>query len=466
MKNRDFDKKLKRGLQEYESELDVDSFWASIESDVDEINKDEKKRRVLPFLLFFLLVGISVSILLSVDFVGKNDKTSTSDLSKEIVELNLVNNSQTETKNQNQSNFLKNKAIETKTILSNFGKKDDLVESKNLSKSSFFSKNNSGTRNTFSENEGLKLGSILEDFEIVDEEFSDENEVDKSENKEVYNPVANSFANISRQFFLLENSYSILSLNGVEKHVIYKNKKVDSSKFKIEIQSGFHFVSRLLQNENFDNQELFDLRRNTESMRGAFNFSVLGSWKPKPYLSISTGLSFTQINEQFKFQGEIIQKDSIENDIIAFQINVNEDSVAIYGDQVFDRKISHNKLYYNKFRMIDVPILIGFEKRMKDFSIGGRAGIFINLKLKTSGLVFQTPKTFANLDTNQDEVFKSNIGLSYYFGGTLKYHLKNKLAISAQPNFRIFPKSISNNNTFTNQKYILIGLNVGLEYGF
>ncbi|MFK8009907.1 MAG: hypothetical protein AB8H03_26365 [Saprospiraceae bacterium] len=463
MSNKNFDKKLKEGLQDYESELDVNSFWASIESDVDEINKEEKKRRILPFLLFFLLVGVSVSILLSIDFVEENGKPIVVNTVEELVESNLENNTQEEIKHENKTTIFNNKAIETKSIQNGFGEKDDLIITENLSKSSFFSKNNLVQKSYLLENKAMDEEPILENFEKPKEEILIKNKIEISES---YNSISNTFASISSPFFLLKNRYSILSLDDVKKHVTYKNEKIDSSQFKIEIQSGFHFVNRLLENEDLDNQALFDLRNKTESMRGAFNFAVLGSWKPKPYLSISTGLNFTQINEQFKFQGEIIQSDSTVNEILAFQINVNEDSVAIFGDQVYDRKFSHNKLYFNKFRMIDIPVLIGFEKRIKDFSIGGRAGVFINLSLKTSGLIFQTTETFVDLGSNQDQVFKSNIGLSYYFGGVIKYHLNNKLAISVQPSFRFFPHDFSHNNTFTSQKYNLIGLNLGFEYGF
>ena len=459
MKNKDFDKELKKGLQKYESELDVDSFWASIESDVDEINKEEKKRRVLPFLLFFLLMGISVSILLSVDFIEKNEERDVVENEKEKIEFDLSNDGEIE----NEIFKVDKEAIKTKTIQNDFEKKEDLNELENSFEFSSFSKKRVTPKNTFLENKGRDVLLGLEKNDQLEVFVLDKNRLTGSKKEEEHNIT---FTSIEKYLFLLKNETSILSLDGVGKHVEFNEEELDSSQFKIEILSGFSFVNRLLENKNPDNQALVNLRNKTESTRGAINLSVLGTWNPKPFLSFTTGLNFTQINEQFKFQGEIIQKDSIQNDIVAFQINVNEDSVAIFGDHFFDRRISHNKLYFNKYRLIDIPVLMGFEKRIKKFSIGGRTGVFINLKLKTSGLIFQTTESFVNLDTNQSENFKSNVQLSYYFGGVLKYHLKDKLSISVQPNFRLFPKSFSHNNTFTNQTYRLVGLNLGLEYGF
>ncbi|MFK7775066.1 MAG: hypothetical protein AB8F94_23195 [Saprospiraceae bacterium] len=459
MSNKNFDKNLKKGLENYESELDVDSFWASIESDVDEINREEKQKRILPFFLLFLLIGFSVSILLGLGFIGRNKGRDLVKNEKEEIEFDLSNDVEIE----NKILKVENEAVKTKTIPINFEEKEDLNELGNSFEFSSFSRKYVTPKNTFLEDKKRDILLELEKNEQLEVFVLDKNILAESKKEEEPNIT---FTSLERNLFLLKNESSNLSLDGVEKHVEFNKEELDSEKFKIEILSGFSFVNRLLENNNSDNQALFNLRNETESTHGAINISVLGTWKPKPFLSISTGLNFTQINEQFKFQGEIIQKDSIENDIVAFQININEDSIAIFGDQVFDRKFNHNKLYFNKYRMIDIPVLIGFEKRIKKFSLGGRAGVFVNLKLKTSGMIFQATDSFVNLNSNQGEVFRSNVQLSYYFGGVVKYHLKKQLAISAQPNFRVFPKNFSVTNTFTNQNYRLFGLNLGLEYEF
>lgn len=475
MNNKDFDKNLKKGFSNYESELDVDSFWSSIESEVDKINEKEKKKRIFPFWIFFSLLSLGImggSYFVSFNSFSNVNHTEITD------HKNSTVNPSIEFENEKYSSSPKMKADKTKTIQSktiqhNFGKKEVKAIDSSNSSTSFSPKikltnvNSKSSLNPFTKTEVI-IGKLLEGNEISEK------------GEEILESKNNTLTDLPRVYFLLEKEIVILPIN--LKSSFKKQKKLDASgkedstqlilpknklsQFSIGIVSGGFITERTLSSPIGDSLGINDWRDQTESMRVGFSSTILGTYSPKPFLSISTGLNYTQINEKFEFSGDFIQRDSVVNGVVAYQLNLNQDSIPIYGDRVSEKIFRHNKVYYNKYRMLDIPIIIGWNKRKNNFSLGLQAGVFVNLKMKTSGLIFQSSSSFLNLDTNQSDWFKSNVQLSYYFGLQLRYHFNDRWAIFTNPNFRIFPNSFSNGASNFVQKYNLSGLNIGMQRWF
>ncbi len=170
--------------------------------------------------------------------------------------------------------------------------------------------------------------------------------------------------------------------------------------------------------------------------------------------------------ECFQFRGATFKDVFVEDGLIGYEININLDTIPVYSDIVYTQEIIHNKDYQNHYRLFEIPLLIGYQKNLGEWSLGIHAGVYTNIALQTSGMIFTPDVDFAFIDTEQSDYFQSNIGLSYYIGGEGKYLINDKLSLSFSPHLRIFPKSFTNNDHGIDQKYTIAGLNLGIDFRF
>jgi len=136
------------------------------------------------------------------------------------------------------------------------------------------------------------------------------------------------------------------------------------------------------------------------------------------------------------------------------------------GNFEYTQEIVHNKDFRNSYRLFEVPVLIGYQKNFDDWSFGIQTGIFANISTQSGGLIFSPNIELVNLETDHASYFKSNIGLSYYFGGEGKYSINENFALTFSPHLRVFPKSFTNNQNRIIQKYSFGGLNLGADFKF
>jgi len=97
-------------------------------------------------------------------------------------------------------------------------------------------------------------------------------------------------------------------------------------------------------------------------------------------ISFKLGVNYSQINERFTWQDPesireitIVDTDPISGDTLNTYVTYE------YGTEVEER--------INKYKSIDIPILIGYEKHFKKkLSFSMNAGIYLNLIAKQRGM--------------------------------------------------------------------------------
>jgi len=160
-----------------------------------------------------------------------------------------------------------------------------------------------------------------------------------------------------------------------------------------------------------------------------------------------------------------VASDSIEG-IVKRVVQLNGDTVDIIGMLPRTTTYDYEKEIYNRYKMIDVPFIVGFEGGMEKWSLGIQAGIFVNLALKTSGQVRNSTTEDLNIGTNQSDIFKSKVGLSYYGGIYIRRALSPNLDITIAPHGRFFAQDFNVDSYELKQRYSLIGVQAGLSYRF
>ena len=147
---------------------------------------------------------------------------------------------------------------------------------------------------------------------------------------------------------------------------------------------------------------------------------------------------------------------------------LGNDPVEIMGWISQTKTTEYKKEIFNTYRMIDIPVLISYNRSFGEkWQVGIQGGIFANLSLKTEGIIPTATLNDYHLDNNDgNEIFNSNVGLSYHLGLNFKRKLSKRWELSFSPAVRYFGNDFANDNYGLSQKYVLLGGNVGLNFRF
>ena len=521
MKNKEFDEGLKNKLESFHSEVNVGDLWSAIESDVEAINKNENKQRKFVWLFSFLLglAVLSVGLLvwgnmeeetaLEENFsLGSNKMEAPSSL------IQVGENKTQElftSKNTNQIESAEEEGRENSNLL--FGNARQSAEPNNLSveqsNNTFTKKYNQFTGdshlsvdqagNTFIKNkESLKTKTIISDSSVDNSQsrfsspklpsnlltpkgdntstfFPLENEKPK-EAKKINADVFSNQKKIIPNVSLLDETLNaqileVASLNlwsdssGINDLPKYY-KRPEKYQFSIGVQGGVSLIQRDLSSSHTEAADYLSLRESTEQPLEAVHLGIQGSVLHQSGFEISLGLQMTQLNEAFETSGTRIEFDTIPDGLYGFYINPNGNTLPVYDQIINSKEISFAKKTINRYRMLDIPVLLGYHFQKEKWSLGVQAGIVANLRLKTKGDMLDESENILDLGAEQNTIFRSNIGLSYYLGGSGRIFITRHLQVSINPFLRVFPKSFTQSDFSLKQKYQLIGGSVGVSYQF
>jgi hypothetical protein len=171
-------------------------------------------------------------------------------------------------------------------------------------------------------------------------------------------------------------------------------------------------------------------------------------------MSVRTGINYSQINEKFKFvQGNLVQ--------VTYIINANGDTTGSYVTTG-----TRYKTTYNKFKTIDIPLVMGYEVGNGKLHANINAGAIINLYSWQKGEVLDAnyqPVSITTGKSSSPYQYKNNIGLGFIASASIYYKLTEKMHILAEPYFRYSLAPMSKENLTFKQKYNTAGLRLGIR---
>ncbi len=244
-----------------------------------------------------------------------------------------------------------------------------------------------------------------------------------------------------------------------------KQAKQKQWKFSNGVSFTYGKALRTLLDRTSAQLAYLESRKNRETPLDAVRFNLDFRAQHSSGFYLKSGLEYEQINERFD---AYIEWDSMMVDpdqllAIAYDkdgtVSERRGSGEVMSVHWLQKKI------YNHYRSIDVPFLLGYHSKNEDKRLAWfvEAGASVNLWFAASGEILDTNDQYLSLAENTD-LFKTQTGLSLIGAAGLTYRLANQFSIWASPEIKYHLNSISSEQNTIDQKYLNIGLRVGLRY--
>ncbi len=472
MKWESLEHKIKAAFFGQQAEVDVDAIWAAIEPEVDAINRRRKRRG----FVWFWLAGL---LLLGGAFAYFYQKAATTqhELPQRTAAVAQSSEPKTEEQFMQDSNGSLEETPQTSEAKATVNTKGDVPASP---KSEPLPRKLSGILGNKKVNPSKQSGSspmpihqhINEQGTMVNAPIAEQkkpvaltpvSEIPTSNEKAESLHLAAMLPTLPLALFDREIGHSFV------KEVAYVPTENLSAmhqqpfSYAANVQGSLSFVEKKLAAKDSLSNSLLPLRNKTERELEAFQVGLGFTVLHRSGFGLSSGLNYTQINERFRFNQAISSIDTVYG-IKYLVVNLDNDTIPIYGDVPHEKKTTYQKEYYNKYRMFDIPVLLGYHHKGRNYSIGVQAGVFVNLSLSAQGQIMQSATEFTNIGTAG--VFRSNIGMSYYLGLSAGRFINKNLEAYISPFMRHYPKDFAKESYGIRQRYNLYGVNMGMRYFF
>jgi hypothetical protein len=480
---KEVNKNRKDEVLSHQSEVNIDEIWAAIEPQVDIINAEKKRRKGFAFFFLFgaiLLVGGGLYLWQNglpiensntvIEAEMRKLETAKEEAAERLMEEEADVNSQNQASDNQTIN--NSKATITKE------KPQEKIAVSSPTQSTFHSQKNTKKKTTSSsfansnkiattplKNETLSP-QINTNKEASNKKTASAKVATNSENSplKVRTAITPSPIISSRELRLSNLIPDVGEVNITSPPSDLPGGKLS---FAVAANTGISFINRGLASniEGNPSPEVLRLRRESETLLEAIHYGLRTKLTHKSGFSFSTGAQYTVISERYDNNNLEVASDSIMG-ITKRVVQFNGDTIDMIGLVPRTTTYDYEKKIYNRYKMIDVPFIIGFEGGMKEWSLGIQAGVFLNLALNTSGQIRSTLTEDINIGDNQADVFKSKVGLSYYGGIYIRRALSQNLDITIAPHGRFFAQDFNVEGYDISQKYSLIGIQAALSYRF
>ncbi|MEZ4910515.1 MAG: hypothetical protein R2774_06605 [Saprospiraceae bacterium] len=234
--------------------------------------------------------------------------------------------------------------------------------------------------------------------------------------------------------------------------------------FAIIPEIGIFYPFKSLENNASEPTLILPLREENEtSLEGLFAALYGRMTFRRSGFYIQAGVSYARHVEKMSLSYDFIEKDTTRG-IISTTISTNGDTITnIYGDIIKETHLSGNKIVHHSFSLIDIPIVVGYEKPFGDWIIGADLGVNVNVNMKANGKILSSATDFQPTDTNPYN-FNKNVGLQ--LRGTLHAgrNISEKSRVYLGIRGTYLPNTYSDDSNPITQSYRFGGAYLGLIY--
>ncbi|MFN8250816.1 MAG: hypothetical protein U0V75_02955 [Ferruginibacter sp.] len=274
-------------------------------------------------------------------------------------------------------------------------------------------------------------------------------------------PIAAEINHLSFLLFTAQKNSSTKKENKLRKPVFFIadpgcpsiEKNAAGNKTYFEIYGGPDYAFRNMSDTG--NSAYLQKRKESTRFASAFSAGLRYTRVFSNGISFRTGINYSQINEKFTYsEGNIVQ--------VVYIINNAGDTIGSYMTSG-----TRYKTTQNKFRTIDVPLVLGYELGNGRLHTNINAGVIVNAYSWQKGEVLDSnykPVTITTGKSNSAYQFKTNIGVGFIGSVSVYYKLNDRWHILAEPYFRYNLTPASKETITFKQKYNTAGIRVGLRY--
>lgn len=438
------EKTYKDKLYNLESEVN-DQVWENIANALD---KQKNNKRILAWIILLIVLLLIIAGFFSYFFLIKQAGTESQDVKNLALNQNF-NKSEKSIINKStpiaENVDFQQKEVSNITLLNSKSKISALVKN---------------------------VGSTLNNSEK--NEISDVAKEDLNSSQAFIGPLASKNLQFFNYNSNLNNSYDKFSKHLI-KNVKRNNKVSDFRKrgilddcFPVNVKTWLlEAYATPMYNQQFlygDNNTLKQIRSKSENPWLSYSTGLRIGYNYKGGI-IKTGVDYTSINDKFEITLKnvlstqvIITIDTIKNSDGTFTILRDTTIKELYGEEKIKK--------YNKYRMVGIPLIFGYELKLRKHSFGLSAGLIFNLYFNQSGCLMNENSKIIDLSEMKDKIFADRIGATFYSGLTYSYSLNNYFSIFGEPRitYNLFP--INKSDYSINQKYLTYGVSLGGRFLF
>ncbi len=231
-------------------------------------------------------------------------------------------------------------------------------------------------------------------------------------------------------------------------------------KIYADLHGGPAYAFRRLEARDAGYDDYARVRETTEQSRLSYGAGLRLSVVSDFGLALRTGLQYNQFNEQFNYSENREERITITN-----VYGPNGDFIRT--DTIVEKSVHHLRSN-NRYRTLDVPLLLGYELRRNKWTIAFNGGALINVLFSARGQFLapddRRPVSFSSQPRDDSyQAYKTNIGLGWYASIGLHYQLRSDLQLLVEPHLRFTSQSITRHDYPLEQRYLSSGLSIGLR---
>ncbi len=231
----------------------------------------------------------------------------------------------------------------------------------------------------------------------------------------------------------------------------------------LEVYAAPNYVEKIITPAYGISDNYLRLKDSTESIRTSYSAGIRLSKTLGTHFSIKAGLHYSQVNETMRYR--------IENEVrfvtvvTIRNITLPDGTTTTISDTSVVQQIGYrDKTTYNRYRSIDLPLLLSYEFGGSKLRGALTFGPIINLYSWYNGEMLDTSFQFISLkgDDNR-KPFKNNIGVGLYAGLSLIGNINETTNWFVEPYARYNLGNMTTNSYLFTQRFTSYGINIGIR---
>lgn len=232
--------------------------------------------------------------------------------------------------------------------------------------------------------------------------------------------------------------------------------------YSISAYGGVSATTSMLTAKTSGSTEYLNLRNQTEKQLESIQFGFEVGADVYKGLTIKSGIELSRLARVFTFNDEIIVMDSVFGLKEIFVNNQTNDTINVYGQVPVITTTEYQKKTYNNISQIDIPIKIGYTFHSEKWRFGLDVGTLINVNTSYTGEIFSPNTDFYTLNSDPENWFKTNTGITFTAGVSVDYSLGSSLEIYLAPMYRSASVYSTDANPIK-QAHARFGVNLGIR---
>lgn len=233
-----------------------------------------------------------------------------------------------------------------------------------------------------------------------------------------------------------------------------------SSAWLVDVYAGPAFARKTFFARP-DDQPYLKNRLATERRDWAFAAGVRGSWLFEKQFLLRSGLHYEQMTEVFEY----IDPNYIKVKVEYISVIKNGQWVTIADTTGIDYGSNYTKTF-NRFGILDIPLLAGVELRNGRTGLSINTGVTMNVLFWKQGSILSqnnAPVSFTPKDKRWD-VYRTRLGLSVMGSVQWFWHVQPRFRVFVEPYYHHIVRPVTLSSHPVELRYGIGGVNFGFTH--